>query len=100
MEMATFEIQRKEDMEVVFSGRITDWAAFQNELISIRGAGQTSLGFYFVRGKSVSIDEAIDAAKDAESAWIEKRNKTHKFVMISQGVTNLPNTYRGKWIRR
>ena len=100
--MATFSIARKEDAEVVFSGRITDASAFRNELLWIRGSGHADLCRATVRGKELSVDQAIAAADAAIAAAIAKKELTHKRITYHDGVCGAlaDNTARTIWVRK
>lgn len=100
--MATFEIKRKEDGEVVFSGRISDAHAFMNELLCIRGCGSTDEGVYLVRGKQLSLEAALTCADDAIAAAYAKKCETHRQIVYFDGVCGslASNTRRTAWVRK
>ena len=100
--MARFTVIRKSDGETVFSGRVTDAGSFRDELLSIRGADACDLGAYFVGGKEVTFDAALDAANAAIAAAFAKKSETHKRVTYYDGVSGslACNTRRSVWVRK
>lgn len=100
--MSKFQIQRLADREIVFSGRVTDAAAFRDELINIKGAGAVAEGAFYLDGKSVSFQDALQAAYDAVYAARDKKLLTHKRITFHDGVCGslASNTRRSKWVRK
>ena len=48
------------------------------------------------RGKAVTVDQFLDACDAEEDKYFAAR----KPIWVHQGVTNLPNTWRQKWIKK
>ena len=77
--------------------RATSVHEFRNDVIY---APEEDGYSYFVDGKSVSRNDALDAADKAIQAKLDKKSETHKRIRVSIGASNLPNTYVSKWIRK
>jgi hypothetical protein len=85
--------------------RANDWQSFEAEVLEISNyvfVYNTSEADYefLVEGKVVSLDLAMKAANFARNEWLAKRAETKKPIRISQGATNLPNTYKTIWVKK
>jgi len=97
-----YEIKRTDDGSVVARFKSDDFEAAKTTLIGIKNRGNSELGRYFLGGKPVTIDDAIQATEVDKVAWYEKKNLTHKKVKVFSGVcagisANKPTT---KWVRK
>ena len=55
---------------------------------------------FSLEGKVVSLAEISNAVSQAREAFYAKRAETKKPIRISQGATNLPNTYITVWVKK
>lgn len=55
---------------------------------------------FFVDGKQVTKEQALEACQAAFDAAFEKKSQTHKRVRVCKGVTTLPSNYRNIWVRK
>jgi hypothetical protein len=100
--MATYEIRRKDNGEVYFSGSVQTAVQFLNLLIEIKQAGQSTAGQYMVRGSICTIDEAISRARDEIERAEVQRSKTHRKITYYVGAAGaaIDSNRRTKWVRR
>ena len=83
-----------------YEGRPSHWAEFQSELFSIRNNGVEGQGRYYVSGKEVTFEEALVATFDAEQAFVDKRNETHRQITVHIGASSCRGTYHKVWVRK
>ena len=98
--MKAFEVHLKSDSSVIYSERPNRWANFRDYLIQINSSGDADKIIIYVRGKEVTLDEAIDQAEEQGDKEYEKKCQTHKQVWVRQGVCNFKSNYHQVWVRR
>lgn len=78
--------------------RATDYCAFGSFVTSCLLAKVPAE--YFIDGKQVSAEDALNAVDNEKKAWFDKKSETHKQITVSKGATTLGNTYHRIWVRK
>lgn len=94
--MAYFEIHAQGE---IVQRKKNEYASFKHDLLNCIDHA-VKFDMIIVNKKEVTAQQAIDLCDALHEEWLEKKNQTHKKVMVSVGATNLPNTYRSVWVRR
>lgn len=99
-----YQITYKES-GVVKSYRADQWLDVESDLDDVESwlsvHPDTASEFVFsLNGKVVSRSEICNAVSQARQDFYAKRAETKKPIRISQGATNLPNTYRTVWVKK
>ena len=53
---------------------------------------------FFLRGKEATAEELLQSAQADRDAYWEKKNKTHKQILVGTGVTNFVK--KSVWVRK
>ena len=78
--------------------RPNDFEQVLNLVRHIIESGRTEQVEFFLKGKESTADKIIQAAEEDRDAYWEKKNQTHKQILIGTGVTSFVK--KKVWVRR
>jgi len=78
--------------------RPNDFEQVLNLVRHIIESGRTEQVEFFLKGKESTADKIIQAAEKDRDAYWEKKNQTHKQILIGIGVTSFVK--KKVWVRR
>lgn len=81
--------------------RATDWTSFESDVNDIDLHDYSAYVEFFVEGKQVSFEQAVEVAKQARVAFNEKRSAIKKLVWVRKGgVTNAKSNFHQVWVNK